>query len=190
MNKRRKIMKKLLLVLIIVFCLSTMISFAGQENFGKRAMFVSPMFGINSYAVPFGASVEYGISERIGVGATLLFQSWGEELDFLGYNYGYNITLTTPSVQVLYHFTGIEMGKIDLYTGFNLGFSSVSVSWKDDLGSSNDELVGTSGLHFSSLAGIRYYLSPGMALTAAVNYSAVGDWSGVNALLGVTFKLN
>jgi opacity protein-like surface antigen len=110
-------------------------------------------------------------------------------LDFLGYNYGYNITLTTPSVQAVYHYTGIEIEKLDLYTGFNIGFSIVSVSWEDDLGGSDDEIVGTSGLHFSSFAGIRYYLSPKMALTAAVNYSAVGDWSGINALLGVSFKL-
>lgn len=182
-------MKNSLLVLTIIFCLGSMNSFAVGKKFGKRAMFVSPMSGLNSYAIPFGASVEYGISEKIGVGATLLFQSWGEELNFSGYNYGYNITLITPSVQVVYHFTGVKIGKIDLYTGINLGFSIVSVSWKDDLGSGNDDLVGTSGLHFSSLAGIRYYLSHKMALTAAVNYSAVGDWSGVNALLGVTFKL-
>ena len=181
-------MKKLLLVLTIIFCISSMVSFAGDEKFGKSSMLVSPMFGINKYAIPFGASVEYGISDNIGIGATLMIQSWSDQPDPPRSGVAFNMTLITPSIQVLYHTDGIGIENIDLYTGFNIGYSIFSFSLKDDQGVI-DSAVGSSGLHFSSLAGIRYYLSSGMALTATVKYSAIGSWKGVNTLVGVSFKL-
>jgi hypothetical protein len=182
-------MKRLLLVLIIILYLGSMMCIAGQEKFGKGAMFVSPVLGVNSYAIPFGASIEYGINDKIGVGGTILFQTWGEDWSVLGYNYGYNSTLITPSVQGVYHFTGIKTEKIDAYAGLNLGFSIFSFSWEEDwIGSGNAE-IGSSSLYLTPFAGIRFYLSAKMALTAAVNFSAIGDWSGVGTLLGVCFKL-
>jgi hypothetical protein len=182
-------MKKTMLVWIVVLCVGIMMSFAGNGKFGKGAMFISPVLGINSYAVPFGASVEYGINDKIGIGGTILYQSWGDSWGLNGANYGYNSTLITPSVQGIYHFTGIKAKKIDLYSGINLGYSIYSFSWDRDFSGSGETIVGGSGLYLSPFAGVRYYLSAKMALTASVNMSAVGDWSGVNSLIGVSFKL-
>ncbi len=162
-------MRKKLLVLIIILCVGSMMSMAASDNGGKGRMYVSPLVGINSFAVPFGVSVELGIKDKFGIGGTLLYQSWD------------GFTLITPSVQGVYHFTGIKARKIDLYAGLSLGFSIFSAG--------NVVVVGTSGLYLSPFAGIRYFLSAKMALTARLNISAVGDWSGVGTLIGVSFKV-
>lgn len=181
-------MKKTMFVLVIILLAGSMVSFAGTKEFKKGALMLSPMLGFNSYAVPFGGSVELAINDKIGVGATVMFQSWGEDYSILSSNYSYSSTLITPSVQATYHFTGINMDKLDLYCGVSLGYSIYSFSWDSDFGGGSTDL-GSSSIYLSPFLGARYYISSKMAIIAISNISAVGDWSGVGALVGVTFKL-
>lgn len=179
--------KKAWIVAVMVVLLSLGLN-AGSKEFSKGGMYLTPQVGINSYAIPFGAWFEVAITENIGVGGSLMFQLWSEDFFLFDANFGYSATLITPAVEAAYHFTKIKMEKFDLYAGTALGFSIYSISWKDDVGG-DDDATGSSGIYLSPFAGARYYFSDKMAVNAKVNFSAIGDFSGVGATVGLTLRL-
>jgi hypothetical protein len=180
--------KKAWIALVMVVFLSAGLS-AGAKEFSKGSMYLTPQVGINSYAIPFGAWFEVALTENIGVGGSVMFQFWSEDLFLFDADFGYSATLITPAVEAAYHFTKIKMEKLDLYAGAALGFSIYKVSWKDDFGG-DDDVTGSSGIYLSPFAGGRYYFSEKMAVNAKVNFSAIGDFSGVGGTVGLTIRLN
>jgi len=181
-------MKKTILVLVIMLIAGSMVSFAGTNEFKKGALMISPMVGFDSYAVPFGGNIEYAINDKIGIGATVMFQTWGEDYGVGLYNYSYSSTLITPSIQATYHFTGLKISKLDLYCGVSLGYSVYSFSWDNDYSIGSTDF-GSSGIYLSPFVGGRYYFSSKLAFIVVSHVSAVGDWSGFGGVIGITFKL-
>ncbi len=165
----------LVIVLSLVFGLSLM---AGKKEFKKGSSFLTGEFGFNSFSTPFGISYEMGIKENIGVGATVMFQSWGYDLGIFG---DYNQTLITPSVFALYHFNKIKVKKLDVSAGASIGFSIYSSDWEDE--------VLSGGLFVSLIANVRYYFSKKWAVNLKETYSIIGDWSSSYTMLGVTYRL-
>lgn len=171
--------------LVIVMMLSLAVSVAAaQPYFAKGTQIVTPQVGLNEYAIPFGASFEFGVTENIGVSANLMVQMWGDDWVFGSYS----STLITPSIEGAYHFTSLDVDKLDLYAGLGLGYSVYSWKWKDnDLGDIDG--LGGSGFFLSPFAAVRYYFGEKTAAMLKVYFSAVGDWGGVGAVVGVSFKL-
>lgn len=176
-------MKKTLTVMVIVMLLGAFSVFGSESNFAKGSMFLSPVLGVNSYAIPFGVNFETAITDNIGVGGQLLFQTWSEDI----YESDYSVTQITPSLQAAYHFTKIDVQELDLYLGLNLGYSIVSVKW--DIEGFEGDVAASSSLYLSPFVGARYYVSPKLAITANLQVSTVGDYTGFGGVVGVTFKL-
>ncbi len=171
--------------LVIALLLSLSLSVAAAEvNFQKGSQIVTPMVGITSYAIPFGVGFEYGVTENIGVSGNLMLQFWSEDWGV----WGYSCTLITPSIEGAYHFTGLDLSKFDIYAGLGLGYSIYSWKWKDaDQGEFDG--VGGSGLYLSPFAAARYYFNEKTAVMLKLYFSATGDFDGVGAVVGVSFKL-
>jgi len=171
--------------LLMVLLLSLVVSVAAAgPYFQKGTQIITPQVGLNSYAIPFGASFEFGLTENIGISANVMMQFWSEGIGA----WGWSSTLITPSVEGAYHFTSLEVDKLDLYAGAGLGYSIYSFSWDDGVGD-DDTIVGGSGLFLSPFAAARYYFNEKTAVMLKLYVSAVGDWSGVGAVAGVSFKL-
>ena len=164
---------KILVVLLVVFlCSSLALSAApkkkkyAQLTFEKGKLYLTPQIGLNSYAIPFGASIEYAMTENIGIGATLMAWIWGDG------------TLIVPEVDAAYHFTTLKVEKLDLFGGIGVGFA---------IWSAKGGYGGSSGIYITPYVAGRYWFSEKMAASLRVNIGLIGDWTGVGGQLGVTF---
>lgn len=175
-------MKKLIISVLAVMLLAGT-AFAGEQEFSQGRVFVTPQVGLNEWATPVGVSVEFAITENIGVGGTVMFSFWSD-------NWGLGKikqSIITPSVDAYYHFTSIELEKFDLFAGASLGYSIYSWSWDfagDDWGG-----AAGSGLYLSPFIGARYFLTEKLAISLKAYFSAIGDFNGVGGALGVTIRV-
>ena len=170
-----KIKKIMVVLLAIIVCTSLALSAAPKKiaklQFHKGDKFLTPQIGLNSYATPFGANFEYAITENIGVGGTVMIALWND--------WGYKNSLIMPSVDGAYHFTKLNVEKLDLFAGVSIGyaiFNSDYVSW-------------SSGLDLSPYVAARYWFSEKLGVSLRVNYSLLGDFSSYGTFLGVVFRI-
>ncbi|NIM13264.1 MAG: outer membrane beta-barrel protein [Candidatus Aminicenantes bacterium] len=170
---------------IIVLSILVMVSsaFAGEKEFGKGQLFLTPQFAYYSYAPNFGVSLEYGLTQNIGIGGSLLFAFWSDE----AFDVKISESLITPSFDIYYHFTKVEVEKLDLFAGLSVGYSIYSYSF--DIGGFEWNDAGSSNIYLSPILGIKYYLTSKLAISLRSHYSALGDWSGMGGELGLSFRL-
>jgi len=178
-------MKKSLFLFFFIFIFAT--SLLVSESFNKRSEYLTPQIGLNSDAVPIGINYEYGISDNIGIGATLMLQYWNSR--YSG-QYEFSSFLITPSFEAAYHFTKLDIKKLDLFAGGNLGFSLYSSKWEDKWSGSANVKTGSSGFFLSPFIAGRYYFNSDKAICLKIYYSVIGDWSGMGYILGLTFNLD
>lgn len=167
------------LCLAMIFLSSVL--FAGPAEFRKGVTYLTPQVGVNTWTVPFGVNVEHAITPNIGIGGTGLL--------WLFTRADYDYSIVTLYGDVAYHFTKLNARNLDLYAGGGLGFHVVSKTRKNDIFEPGEHRGGASGLFLLPFVGLRYYLSPKVALSFRLNVGIFGDWSGVDGLIGVTFRL-
>jgi hypothetical protein len=170
-------MKKIFLALMALLVLSGA-ALAGTNEFSKGSFFLTPQVGINSWAVPFGVNVEYAITPNIGVGGTVMAWFWGDTW--------YSYSMIYPSLEGAYHFTKLDMDKVDLYAGAGLGFGIYSYSAKE---AGFSGTLGSSGLVLGIILGGRYYFTDKIAASLRINGSFLSGWGGFGGTLGVTIRL-
>ena len=154
---------------------------ASSEEFAKGSLFLTPQVGITTYAIPFGISAEFGLTPNIGIGATAMFQLWSDEW--------WSQTLINLSADAAYHFTQLDVEKLDLFAGASLGFSIYSWNWKSGYEDWFEGSTGSSGLYISPFLGARYFFSPKFAASLKTYFSIIGSYAGVGGVLGVTIRL-
>jgi hypothetical protein len=175
-------MKKNLIIGLLILFLFSAYGFSGVKEFSKGSLFITPQVALYSYAPNFGASFEYAIDENIGIGASLMLAFWNQKI--MGAKVSESLII--PSFDAYYHFTKIPVKMLDLFAGASLGFSIYSWSWNiagDDWGG-----AASSGFYLTPFIGGRYYLNKKFAICLRLNVTAVGDWSGVGGLLGLTIR--
>ena len=139
-----------------------------ELTFNKGDMFLTPQVGLNSWAVPFGVNFEYAIKENIGVGGTVMMWFWS----------GASVIL--PSIDAAYHFTMLEVEKLDLFAGVGVGFAIYNAG---------GGITGSSGIYIAPFAAGRYWFSEKMGVSLRLNIGIIGDWTGAGGLLGVVFSI-
>ncbi|MEI6614682.1 MAG: hypothetical protein WCL37_07275 [Chrysiogenales bacterium] len=166
--------KKTILIILVILLSVSLLSAATYKKPIKRGvaktfvmkdMYLTPQIGLYSGAVPFGANIELALTENIGVGATLMM--W--------FGSGYSVFM--PQVDAAYHFTMLEVDKLDLFAGVGVGFAIA--------GSGG----GTSGIAISPFIAVRYWFSEKMGISLRSNIGIIGDWTGVSSMLGVVFNI-
>ena len=153
-------------------------AYIGGKKFSKGSFYLTPQLGINTWAVPFGLNAEYAITLNIGVGGTVMSWFWG--------NIWYSYSIIYPSLEGAYHFTKLNMDKLDLYAGAGLGFAIFSYSTKV---AGFSGTLGSSGLVLGIILGARYYFTPNIAASLRINGSFLSGWGGFGGTIGVTFRL-
>jgi hypothetical protein len=174
-------MKKTLAVVVLALVVLAGTAAAGTQEFYKGGKWITPQIGINSWggSIPFGVAGEFGVTENIGVGASIMANFWSESY--------WSSTLISFNADVAYHFTKVQAEKFDLYAGGGLGYSVYSYKYKsgyEDFGG-----VGSSSIYIPIFVGARYYFNPKMAISLRLVGSLTGSWSGFGGVLGVTFAL-
>ncbi|MGD0339364.1 MAG: hypothetical protein ABSB78_11315 [Bacteroidota bacterium] len=168
-------MKKLTLVFTVIVVLCLLVS-TGNAQYEKGKSYLGPRVGIGVYGsgISLGAGYEYGVTDEISVGGLV---------DYYKYDWGFGFTYTyiVFGAQGNYHFgkTLKWDSKLDPFAGLVIGYESVSWSGTEYAGWSS---AYGSGIIFGGQAGIRYFLSPSLALYGQVGF-------GITYLkVGVDFK--
>ncbi|MFA4948901.1 MAG: hypothetical protein WC674_10410 [Candidatus Krumholzibacteriia bacterium] len=151
----------LLLVVAAVVCLSASTGYAQYE---KGKSFLGPRLGIGAHGsgIVLGGGYEYGVTDVISVGGLVDYYTWSTT----GWGiYGGKYTYIIVGAQGNYHFGKALKwdNKIDPFAGLVLGYEHVSWSWDKDPGSILWS-ASASGIILGGQAGIRYFMTPKVAL--------------------------
>jgi hypothetical protein len=178
-------MKKLFVIATLVLALGASLAVAGPAEFSKGNFFLTPQVGFASWGggvFPFGVNAEYAISEKVGLGGSVMYQGWTETSgsETLG-----SVSLISFAVQANYHFIKLDASKFDLYAGAELGYGLYNITYGSGISSG---ISGSSGFILAPVLGGRYFLSPTIALSLRLTGSLVLR-PGFGAVAGVSFKL-
>ncbi len=184
LNKKKHQSVKFLALIGVCILGLVSVAFAEESSkFSQGNILLTPQFGYNSYSPAFGASIEFGLTDNIGIGGSLMLGFWSENIN----DNKMSLTLINPSLDAYYHFNRLNWKNADLFIGLSLGYSIFSLSTESDLSKSEDSR--SSGVYLSPIIGIRYYFSPKLILCAKSRYSAIGSFTGIGGEIGITFKL-
>ena len=171
-------MKKLTLAFVVIAVLCLLVS-TGNAQYEKAKSYLGPRIGIgvNGSSIAFGAGYEYGVTDEISIGALV---------DYYQYSYtawsdwGGKYTYIIIGAQGNYHFgkTLKWDSKLDPFAGVVLAYENITWKWNDQ---SYDVYSPTaSGITFGGQAGIRYFLSPSLALYGQVGFGITYLKAGVD----------
>jgi hypothetical protein len=173
-------MTKRVCALLAVVLAVTGLASATSKEFSMGHFYLTPQIGFGSWggSIPFGVNAEYAVSENVGLGGSVMYQGWTEELG--------SVSLISFAFQANYHFIKLDASKFDLYAGAELGYGLYSVTYDSGFSSG---ISGSSGLVLAPVLGGRYFLSPTIALSLRLTGSLVLR-PGFGATVGVSFKLS
>jgi opacity protein-like surface antigen len=138
---------------------------------------------------PAFLSYERGVTDNIGVGASISYSSYGaswiQKSYLSSYNYSYRWTTLAIMARGAYHFN-VRNDKFDPYAGIGLGFMKFGYKWTSSDPSfneaNNNVSLGTP-FGYQIFAGARYMFSDKIGGYAEIGY-------GVSVMnFGLTFKL-
>lgn len=175
-------MKKIASVLAIVISLLCFTSISSAQ-FEKGKNYVGPHLGLSYYGstITFGGEYEYGVTEHIGIGGLVDYYQYSEDFGGWSGDYSWKYSYLEIGANGNYHFgKTLEWdGKLDPFVGVVLGYHVASVKW-DGPGSAFVAEPSVGGVFLGGTAGIRYFISPNLALAARVGVGATYLTAGVN----------
>ncbi len=163
-------MKARKIIIIFAVVLFGIAVFSNAAMFEKGGKYLTPQIGINTYAIPVGVSFGYGISDNIELSGSVLYISWSDG--------EYSYSVINPGFEGMYHFTSLNVEKLDAFAGLSLGY----LIFTGDLGTYS------SGLSIAPFVGARYYFSPKTAASLKL-YFSTGSVGGIGGVAGVTLRL-
>lgn len=165
-------MKKLISLLVLFVFLFTTNSFAqikaGDTFLGPRIA----LGGVGKASMGFGASGEYMLNKDIGVGFVGMYSGYTEEVNAIIYSGKWSYTNIYVLGMVTYHYDVFGSPSFDTYGAFNIGYNVASAKWEWDRnpGGIPEPSASAGGLVWGFTATLRYFVSPGFAITASTGY--------------------
>jgi hypothetical protein len=155
--------KRHLTLVAVVAVLLSLLTANSEAQYVIGKSYLGPRVGLGVHGSSFalGAGYEYGVTEDISVGALIDYYQWSYDA-WVGY--GGKYTYVVVGAQGNYHFGKLLKwdSKLDPFGGVVLAYENVS--WKWDNRSYPGWSASSSGLVFGGQAGIRYFVSPTVAL--------------------------
>ena len=135
---------------------------------------------------PAFLSYERGITDNIGVGASISYSSYGAKwIDNVIYDYSYRWSTLSIMARGAYHFS-VSNDKFDPYAGVGLGFMKFGYKWTSNdptFNESNQNVSLGTPFGYQIFAGARYMFSDKIGAYAEIGY-------GLSvANFGLTFNL-
>jgi hypothetical protein len=148
----------------VIFAVALMLgmSSVNAQSFDEGTKVIQAGIGLGSdFGTPIGASFEYGISEKIGVGAYFGYAS----KTFPVFLDEYTVTYMLFGAKGNYHF--YQSDQIDAYGGLILGYNAATAKWK---GSSTLPTPTVGGVTYGGVIGARYYFTESIGAFAEAGY--------------------
>ncbi|HVZ37882.1 MAG TPA: hypothetical protein VHI13_01265 [Candidatus Kapabacteria bacterium] len=162
-----------------------------QAQIETDGAYLGPHIGLGAYGngISLGGDGEYILTKpgeagpgRIGIGGTVDYWSWSSASG--GNDYYWTYSWVPIGVYGAYHFV-LSDKKWDLFAGLGIGYIIVNATWHKPNGglAETDYPAYSSGAYWSAVAGLRYFLSPGLALHARLGLGASVLSAGINVRL-------
>ena len=132
-------------------------------NKGAKVANVGIALGSN-LGIPVGLGFEYGVTDKIGIGAALSYAQRSYKL--VGTD-KYKISSFLIGARGNYHF--FMKDKIDVYGGVTLGFNVASVKYPSTYPAFL-QTAKAGGVIWAGVVGARYYFKPTLAVYAEAGY--------------------
>jgi hypothetical protein len=180
-------MKKVLVAALLVMTLSTL-SYAQRTLINKGDQYVGAKLALGSIggaSMGFIGNYEMGFQENIGIGATIAYSGYSEEVaSFYKYKYDYsNILILATGT---YHMDLLKNEKLDTWGALNVGYNiaTAKFTWVSAVPAGTPEISATAGgFVFGLSANARYALTEQLFATASVGF-------GLGILnIGIDYKL-
>ncbi len=182
--------RSILLAAVVLFLTIPFVAFGQYFEAGKS--YAGPSIGLSflGSAPEFGVNYEYGMKMDFGtVGIGGLFRYWGYSEDWADGTFKYTNILI--GAQGNYHFKMDPDSKLDPWAGVILGYNSSSAKWTWKSGYTAgffgvyEPSATSGGLVLNAHGGVRYWLSPTMALVGSIGYGSL-SYGALD--IGVDFK--
>lgn len=167
-----------------------------SQSFQKGAFYLGGALGLGSGlgylgGVAFIANAEYGVTDNIGVGGSVGYWSYSEDIKST-YVSGFTTATATTTYKYsiipivasgAWHFHIPSMPKLDLAAGLSLGYYIVSTSVSTDVaGYTGFAAASASGIAFGVFGLARYFVTDNIGLRGKLGY-------GITVVeVGVDFK--
>lgn len=154
----------------------------GDQKIGGRLALGS----VAGASMGFVATYERGLQDNIGVGASLGYSGYSEEINpgFYTGNWSYTNILILANGN--YHMDLLKNEKLDTWGAVHIGYNVASVSWEFTKNSFNlpaPTTVSAGGFVFGLSANARYMLSENLYAAASIGF-------GLGILnIGIDYKL-
>lgn len=176
-------MKKALTVLALIVSIQGFAQSFGEGStrvhagigFGSPYTYSGSKMGIP----PIHASLEIGITDKIGVGGLIGYTSSSIDEAFFGSSYSWKFSYLIFGARGAYHFLTDE--KMDLYGGVMLGYNIASAKFESNDATLNAFVTEPSvgGVTYGFFAGGRYNVKDNLAVFAELGYSISWVSAGV-----------
>ncbi len=181
-------MKKLLFAVMLVMTISNL-SLAQRTLITKGDQYAGAKLALGSVAgASWGlvGSYEMGLQDNIGVGATLGYSGYSEDIGGGFYTGKWSYTNILILANGNYHIDLLKNEKLDTWGALSIGYKVASVSWeftKNTLNLPAPATVSAGGFVLGLSANARYMLSEKLFATASLGF-------GLGILnIGIDYKL-
>lgn len=165
----------LALVLLIAW------SDVSQAQFNKGGIYLGPNLTLKD-PLGFGADIEFGVSDNVGIGGLIRYFSESQTIAFYG---DWSWTVFIIQATGYYHF--IPNDKIDPYLGARLGYAVYSYEAPSGYSASDN-----SGIYLGAAGGLRYFFTQRISGNASLEFKLAGEKifsDDLGIMVGVDFTL-
>lgn len=176
-------MKKLFFVSLLLVSVASL-SMAQRTLINAGDQYVGAKLALGSIggaSVGFIGNYEMGYQENIGIGGTIAYSGYSEEIGFGTWSYSNILILASGT----YHMDVLKNEKLDTWGALNIGYNIASASWewKNKPPFAVTPTASVGGVVFGLSANGRYMLSDKLFATASVGF-------GLGILnIGLDYKL-
>ena len=183
------LMKNFLLkITLLLGCLG----FAGSlsatgSGFHKGSFYLGGALGLGSGLGYLGgvaliANGEYAVTDNIGIGGSIGYWGYSNEINSYGYTAKYTYSIIPVIASGAYHFN-VGNPKVDLSAGVSLGYYIVNSSVETNVAGVNYASATGSGIALGIFGVVRYFVSDRVALRGKLGY-------GITVVeVGVDFRI-
>ncbi len=185
-----------------VFAFTLLSGSAAQAQFAKGDILINPGISFLGYSYGYSfygggysglpalsGSVEYSITDQIGVGGyvgyqsrTYKYSSYKDRWSSIGFG-ARGVYHASPFLNDALN-SSINEEKLDIYAGLSLGYQTTSWKYDDSFNGIGRTAYNSGTVVFGGILGVRYMFSPNIGVYGELGRGAFGA-----VTLGATFKL-
>ena len=179
-------MKRIQIACVVILAGFALFTQTSHAQFDNHKMFLGPVVVLATDPVGFGAELEVGVSDNVGVGGMIRY--WGKSFSSSAYDWKWSIIM--PQVVGYYHF--MPRQQLDPYAGARLGYAIYSSSVTDHGFGYAFSDGSAGGMFLNAAGGLRYFFNHSISVNGSLEFRIAGtDYFGgsLGFILGLDFTL-